>query len=951
MNDADLEKLLVKPGTLEPKFNGDITEYSLTLPSKSVSLSINPVTRDSDASWTIIGHGNVRSIPLHGGDEFDLDIEVTAEDGSTKKYKVHVTVLSASLASLADIKLSHGSLSPIFKDEITDYTVNLPWHLSSVTILPEAKDKDVIGANENLDVFLNYGETLYQLEVMSPDKSFVKIFRIKFVKDKIIRMIAASNPSESMYCPICLGFLHCPVSIKLNQATDPSRYTYCRKCLDTVTRTRKIDPVTEAPLPIDFICEEYGTEKELASAKVFCCYKILGCNEEIDLCHLGNHMKGCPMQPVVAPINDEVVSERDLEKIEKKNDVSTHLKWYCPAKHPNTKVNHVVELRDWEKKLQERGSSHSSDQANVLAQSNSSDLSQLQVAAENYACMIKMKPRNPTNHFKLAAVLEEMYYAEDIWGCKSQDVLEEEEDKTFDNLMDIASDSSKEEETRAICKSRGVHENSLLPAVLKALDEEYHFLLDQSQSSKADYVQKLYEWKSAQAKGNTNLGKTTAGNSFLTKALLKFLDAVACDPNSSRYHMHVGRLLLMQGNYEDAIKRLEAAFGLKPTSIEARFYLGLAYVKQYGRQHSQHLNPLKYLQAGVDYAIYKLCEDPDAHFPQCSAEIFVRHSNVLILEGMLQLAHLFRDDDCNSNGGVQKVIEMYKQTSSICLQLMNGITHRNKTYKDFQWIALRAQFSLGQFTMAELKNKLAVASEERKRMYKYWERVSALSRAFEHSTSDNKVLNIQRKISEEAVVLNPSCSRSLYRLGDAQLALYDTDALKNADYLPQAEFSYRASMQSEGKSVLGKEISWMIKDSIWWKERQEKERQSQALSPAKTAATSQSKAAPSPLKTLAKSSPAAKGISKSGQTTTAKSPTPLKNKGTVAKGKTVTPSKGKAPTTTNKGQKVSSAKSGVPPSTKKSEFIKEKSSQDNCWSSDLMMKSLTATVTPPSVIL
>ena len=68
-----------------------------------------------------------------------------------------------------------------------------------------------------------------------------------------------------------------------------------------------------------------------------------------------------------------------------------------------------------------------------------------------------------------------------------------------------------------------------------------------------------------------------------------------------------------------------------------------------------------YLQAGIDYAIYKLCEDPDAHFPQCSAEIFVRHSNVLILEGMLQLAHLFRDDDCNSNGGAQKVIGMLSQ--------------------------------------------------------------------------------------------------------------------------------------------------------------------------------------------------------------------------------------------------------------------------------------------------
>ena len=62
--------------------------------------------------------------------------------------------------------------------------------------------------------------------------------------------------------------------------------------------------------------------------------------------------------------------------------------------------------------------------------------------------------------------------------------------------------------------------------------------------------------------------------------------------------------------------------------------------------------------------------------------------------------------------------------------------------------------------------------------------------------------------------------------------------------------------------------------------------------------------------------------------TTAKSPTPLKNKGTVPKGKTVTPSKGKAPTTTNKGQNVSSAKSGVPPLTKKSGIFY---SLVTCW--------------------
>ena len=46
---------------------------------------------------------------------------------------------------------------------------------------------------------------------------------------------------------------------------------------------------------------------------------------------------------------------------------------------------------------------------------------------------------------------------------------------------------------------RGAGRNAPLSLQLKAIDEEYHYLLDQGQSDKADYVQKLYAWKSKQA--------------------------------------------------------------------------------------------------------------------------------------------------------------------------------------------------------------------------------------------------------------------------------------------------------------------------------------------------------------------------------------------------------------------------------------------------------------------
>ena len=60
-------------------------------------------------------------------------------------------------------------------------------------------------------------------------------------------------------------------------------------------------------------------------------------------------------------------------------------------------------------------------------------------------------------------------------------------------------DSSKEDDIQAICEMRGAGRNAPLALQLKAIDEEYHYLLDQGQSDRVDYVQKLYAWKSKQA--------------------------------------------------------------------------------------------------------------------------------------------------------------------------------------------------------------------------------------------------------------------------------------------------------------------------------------------------------------------------------------------------------------------------------------------------------------------
>ena len=136
--------------------------------------------------------------------------------------------------------------------------------------------------------------------------------------------------------------------------------------------------------------------------------------------------------------------------------------------------------------------------------------------------------------------------------------------------MDLAGDKAKEEEIQAICKSRGISQDAPLSLQLKALDEEYHYLLEHGLSAKAEYVQTLYEWKSKQCIQVDVTSSNSSEGEYLGKAYLKYCDALACDPNNYQLHMHVGRHLLLQKDYDGAIVRLEAAVGLNPTNVDAR---------------------------------------------------------------------------------------------------------------------------------------------------------------------------------------------------------------------------------------------------------------------------------------------------------------------------------------------------------------------------------------------
>lgn len=152
-NDATLKSLSVNGYTLSPVFSSNITSYEVTVPNDITSIKINGSVNHSKA--TVTGLGNITLT----GDSTTVEIKVTAEDGTVKKYTLKINKEShdepvvsekSSDATLKKLNVSGYTLNPTFNKNTKTYSMKVNNNITGLNVEAIANnDKATVSISGN----------------------------------------------------------------------------------------------------------------------------------------------------------------------------------------------------------------------------------------------------------------------------------------------------------------------------------------------------------------------------------------------------------------------------------------------------------------------------------------------------------------------------------------------------------------------------------------------------------------------------------------------------------------------------------------------------------------------------------------------------------------------------------------------------------------------------------
>ena len=185
--DNNLKNLEVVGHTFSPSFTSDNTSYYLEVDNKVTSIEVKGTPNDSKAKAIVLGNGSL-NVGVN-----NVNVVVTAEDGSQKVYSIKVVRKGdnnsnpvenkSSEARLKSIFVGNGTLTPVFNSDTTSYDIVVANDVNELDLTATPMDtKARVQISNNGDFVV--GETkAVQITVTAEDGS-QKIYTINVKKSE-----------------------------------------------------------------------------------------------------------------------------------------------------------------------------------------------------------------------------------------------------------------------------------------------------------------------------------------------------------------------------------------------------------------------------------------------------------------------------------------------------------------------------------------------------------------------------------------------------------------------------------------------------------------------------------------------------------------------------------------------------------------------------------------------
>ena len=167
-SNCDLGSLSCSNATLSPAFSKGTTYYTTTVPYSVESLNLSYKAADGSAKVSVSGNSLVVGSNT-------VTLTCTAATGAKKTYTITVTreqdpnYKPSTDATLKELALDVGTLSPAFSGAVTDYVAYVPYETRTATLTGAAKDEKALRVTESTMQLSKEGDNVMTVTCTAED--------------------------------------------------------------------------------------------------------------------------------------------------------------------------------------------------------------------------------------------------------------------------------------------------------------------------------------------------------------------------------------------------------------------------------------------------------------------------------------------------------------------------------------------------------------------------------------------------------------------------------------------------------------------------------------------------------------------------------------------------------------------------------------------------------------